>query len=96
MVSSKQKPVYTEPPAHAFLSIQRVSLTQTKPETGTFEQQSAYEPRTYTLEPSFQNYCDYFKCVAAKGEDYAPCNQFKRAYNALCPSTPPLSPFYYH
>ncbi|KAG6370468.1 COX6B, subunit VIb of cytochrome c oxidase [Boletus reticuloceps] len=35
---------------------------------------------------SFQNYTDYFKCVAAKGEDYAPCKQFKRAYNSLCPS----------
>ena len=36
---------------------------------------------------SFQNYTDYFKCIAAKGEDYAPCKQFKRAYNSLCPST---------
>lgn len=36
--------------------------------------------------PSFQNYTDYFKCIAAKGEDYAPCKQFKRAYNSLCPS----------
>ena len=35
---------------------------------------------------SFQNYTDYFKCIAAKGEDYAPCKQFKRAYNSLCPS----------
>ena len=35
---------------------------------------------------SFQNYTDYFKCVAAKGEDFVPCKQFKRAYNSLCPS----------
>ena len=35
---------------------------------------------------SFQNYTDYFKCIAAKGEDFAPCKQFKRAYNSLCPS----------
>ena len=35
---------------------------------------------------SFQNYTDYFKCVAAKGEDYQPCKLFKRAYNSLCPS----------
>ena len=35
---------------------------------------------------SFQNYTDYFKCVTAKGEDYPPCKQFKRAYNSLCPS----------
>lgn len=37
-------------------------------------------------EHSFQNYTDYFKCVTAKGEDFAPCKQFKRAYNSLCPS----------
>jgi len=36
---------------------------------------------------SFQNYTDYFKCIAAKGEDYGPCKQFKKAYNSLCPST---------
>ncbi|KAG5646094.1 Cytochrome c oxidase subunit 6B [Asterophora parasitica] len=35
---------------------------------------------------SFQNYTDYFKCVTAKGEDFAPCKQFKRAYNSLCPN----------
>ncbi|KAF9267648.1 cytochrome c oxidase subunit VIb [Marasmius fiardii PR-910] len=34
----------------------------------------------------FQSYCDYFKCVAAKGDDYAPCKQFKRAYHSLCPN----------
>ncbi|KAI1797487.1 cytochrome c oxidase subunit VIb [Ganoderma leucocontextum] len=34
----------------------------------------------------FQNYTDYFKCISAKGEDYAPCKQFKRAYNSLCPN----------
>jgi hypothetical protein len=35
---------------------------------------------------SYQNYTDYFKCIAAKGDDFAPCKQFKRAYNSLCPS----------
>ncbi|KAI0926402.1 Cytochrome c oxidase subunit 6B, variant 2 [Taiwanofungus camphoratus] len=35
---------------------------------------------------SFQNYTDYFKCIAAKGEEFAPCKQFKRAYNSLCPN----------
>ncbi|KAJ3203179.1 Cytochrome c oxidase subunit 6B [Entophlyctis luteolus] len=33
----------------------------------------------------WQNYVDYFKCVASKGEDYAPCNQFKSVYISLCP-----------
>ncbi|WWD06948.1 cytochrome c oxidase subunit 6B [Kwoniella europaea PYCC6329] len=29
---------------------------------------------------------DYHKCVNAKGEDFAPCQQFKKAYRALCPN----------
>ncbi|KAJ3262801.1 Cytochrome c oxidase subunit 6B [Chytriomyces hyalinus] len=33
----------------------------------------------------WQNYVDYFKCVANKGEDYAPCTQFKKVYTSLCP-----------
>jgi Cytochrome oxidase c subunit VIb len=43
--------------------------------------------------PSFQNYTDYFKCISAKGEDFAPCKQFKRAYHSLCPSTSSLNFF---
>ena len=39
-----------------------------------------------TLYHSFQNYTDYFRCIAAKGEDFAPCNQFKRVYHSICPS----------
>jgi len=34
----------------------------------------------------YQNYIDHHKCVNAKGEDFAPCKQFFRAYNALCPN----------
>lgn len=34
----------------------------------------------------FQNYVDYYKCINAKGEDFAPCKQFFRAYHALCPN----------
>ncbi|OCF32414.1 cytochrome c oxidase subunit 6b [Kwoniella heveanensis CBS 569] len=33
-----------------------------------------------------QNFVDYHKCVNAKGEDFAPCQQFKKAYRALCPN----------
>ncbi|KAK4689392.1 cytochrome c oxidase subunit 6b, partial [Tremellales sp. Uapishka_1] len=33
-----------------------------------------------------QNYVDYHKCVNAKGEEFAPCKQFKRAYQSLCPN----------
>ncbi|KAJ3414451.1 Cytochrome c oxidase subunit 6B [Chytridiales sp. JEL 0842] len=34
----------------------------------------------------WQNYVDYFKCVANKGEDFQPCQQFKFAYTSLCPT----------
>ncbi|WVQ63708.1 hypothetical protein V866_005060 [Kwoniella sp. B9012] len=34
----------------------------------------------------YQNFVDYHKCVNAKGEDFAPCQQFKKAYRALCPN----------
>ncbi|CAG7849102.1 SubName: Full=Probable COX12-cytochrome-c oxidase, subunit VIB {ECO:0000313/EMBL:CCA67044.1} [Serendipita indica DSM 11827] len=34
----------------------------------------------------FQSYIDYHKCINAKGEDFAPCKQFSRAYKSLCPN----------
>ncbi|CED83466.1 cytochrome c subunit vib [Phaffia rhodozyma] len=34
----------------------------------------------------WQNFVDYHKCINAKGEDYAPCKQFKRTYRSLCPN----------
>ncbi|KAI5121233.1 hypothetical protein M0805_007240 [Coniferiporia weirii] len=43
-------------------------------------------PNTNQSRHCFQNYTDYFKCITAKGEDFAPCKQFRRAYNSLCPS----------
>ncbi|KAF8199499.1 cytochrome c oxidase, subunit VIb [Pholiota molesta] len=43
-------------------------------------------PNTNQTRNCFQNYTDYFKCIAAKGEDFVPCKQFKRAYNSLCPN----------
>lgn len=33
----------------------------------------------------FQNYVDYFRCIKAKGEDFAPCKEFWSTYQALCP-----------
>ncbi|KAI9202370.1 cytochrome c oxidase, subunit VIb [Polychytrium aggregatum] len=33
----------------------------------------------------WQNYVDYHKCIRVKGEDYAPCQQFWRAYSTICP-----------
>ncbi|EUC57569.1 COX6B subunit VIb of cytochrome C oxidase [Rhizoctonia solani AG-3 Rhs1AP] len=34
----------------------------------------------------YQNYVDYYKCINARGEDFAPCKQFYRAYRSLCPN----------
>ncbi|RSH95111.1 Cytochrome c oxidase subunit 6B [Saitozyma podzolica] len=39
-----------------------------------------------SLQSLGQNYVDYHKCVNAKGEDFPPCQQFKRAYRSLCPN----------
>ncbi|KAJ3077941.1 Cytochrome c oxidase subunit 6B [Quaeritorhiza haematococci] len=43
-------------------------------------------PNTNQARNCWQNYVDYFKCVAAKGEEYQPCYQFKIAYRSLCPT----------
>ncbi|KIM26340.1 hypothetical protein M408DRAFT_16993 [Serendipita vermifera MAFF 305830] len=42
-------------------------------------------PNTNQTRHCFQSYIDYHKCVNAKGEDFAPCKQFFRAYKSLCP-----------
>ena len=34
----------------------------------------------------WQNYVDYHRCTRIKGEDYEPCEYFKRVYKSLCPS----------
>lgn len=43
-------------------------------------------PNTNQVRNCWQNYVDYFKCVEAKGEDFAPCQQFKATYKSLCPT----------
>ncbi|ESO83970.1 hypothetical protein LOTGIDRAFT_184016 [Lottia gigantea] len=32
-----------------------------------------------------QNYVDYNRCIDIKGEDYKPCEYFKRLYSETCP-----------
>merc|ERR1712142_138712 len=34
----------------------------------------------------WQNYVDYFRCQKIKGEDYTPCEYFKKVYTHLCPN----------
>ncbi|KAK9893664.1 hypothetical protein P389DRAFT_212815 [Cystobasidium minutum MCA 4210] len=43
-------------------------------------------PNTNQTKHCWQNYVDYFRCTAAKGEDFPPCKQFFRAYHSLCPN----------
>lgn len=42
-------------------------------------------PNTNQARNCWQNYVDYFRCVDSKGEDYEPCQQFKKVYQSLCP-----------
>ncbi|KAG8739762.1 Cytochrome c oxidase subunit 6B [Ceratobasidium sp. 414] len=43
-------------------------------------------PNTNQTKHCYQNYIDYYKCINAKGEEFAPCKQFYRAYHSLCPN----------
>ncbi|KAI8976133.1 cytochrome c oxidase, subunit VIb [Pilobolus umbonatus] len=43
-------------------------------------------PNTNQTKHCWQNYVDYFKCIDARGEDFAPCQQFNKAYRSLCPN----------
>ncbi|KAJ1885913.1 Cytochrome c oxidase subunit 6B [Kickxella alabastrina] len=54
-----------------------------KIETAPFD---ARFPNVNQTKRCWQNYYDYTKCVAAKGEEYAPCKQFFKAYVTLCPN----------
>lgn len=60
----------------------------------------AFDPATFKFEtPQFdprfpnqnqtkncaQNYVDYQKCIAIKGEDFEPCKIFWKTYTSLCP-----------
>lgn len=42
-------------------------------------------PQQNQTKHCYQSYLDYHKCVAAKGEDFAPCKIFWKTYNSLCP-----------
>ncbi|GAB1600849.1 cytochrome c oxidase subunit 6B1-like [Argonauta hians] len=33
----------------------------------------------------WQNYVDYHRCHKIKGEDYEPCDYFKRVFQSICP-----------
>ncbi|KAF9579816.1 Cytochrome c oxidase subunit 6B [Lunasporangiospora selenospora] len=43
-------------------------------------------PNTNQTKHCWQNYVDYFKCISARGEEFKPCQDFKAAYQQLCPN----------
>ncbi len=55
---------------------------QIKVETAKFD---ARFPNCNQTKNCWQNYVDYQKCVKQKGEDFAPCDFFKKTYKSLCP-----------
>ncbi|KAJ2724231.1 Cytochrome c oxidase subunit 6B [Coemansia sp. Benny D115] len=58
-------------------------MAEIKIETPQFD---ARFPNVNQTKRCWQNYYDYSKCVAAKGEDFAPCKQFFKTYKSLCPN----------
>ncbi|EDQ90083.1 uncharacterized protein MONBRDRAFT_16380 [Monosiga brevicollis MX1] len=42
-------------------------------------------PNQNQTKSCWQNYVDFHKCIALKGESYKPCGQFFKTYMSLCP-----------
>lgn len=42
-------------------------------------------PNTNQTKNCWQNYVDFHRCQKMKGEDYEPCEYFRRVYKSLCP-----------
>nr|XP_022902071.1 cytochrome c oxidase subunit 6B-like isoform X3 [Onthophagus taurus] len=43
-------------------------------------------PNTNQTRYCYQSYLDFHRCQKVKGQGYAPCNYFKKMYEALCPN----------
>ena len=43
-------------------------------------------PNTNQTKNCWQNYVDFQKCRRAKGDDYQPCEYFRKVYRSLCPN----------
>jgi len=42
-------------------------------------------PNTNQTKHCWQYYADYHKCINKRGEDYVPCQWFKKVYTSMCP-----------
>ncbi|KAI1317897.1 Cytochrome c oxidase subunit 6B [Mortierella claussenii] len=58
-------------------------MSDIKIETAPFD---ARFPNTNQSKHCWQAYGDYFKCIDARGEEFTPCNEFKKVYQRICPS----------
>ncbi|KAI8374760.1 cytochrome c oxidase, subunit VIb [Radiomyces spectabilis] len=44
-------------------------------------------PNSNQTKHCWQNYVDYYKCIGARGKDFAPCQQFWKAFHSICPNS---------
>ncbi|KAG0005320.1 Cytochrome c oxidase subunit 6B [Modicella reniformis] len=42
-------------------------------------------PNTNQSKHCWQAYSDYYKCIDARGQDFTPCQDFKKAFTSICP-----------
>lgn len=56
--------------------------SEIKLETAKFD---ARFPNTNQTKNCWTNFRDYHRCVRARGDDYQPCQWFKKTYTSLCP-----------
>jgi len=65
------------PPASAAIAMGEPELT-----TAPFDPRFPNQNQTKHCYVSF---LDYKRCVKLRGDDYAPCQYFKKVYTSLCP-----------
>ncbi|CAG0918745.1 unnamed protein product [Notodromas monacha] len=41
---------------------------------------------TRSQQHCYVSYVDYHRCIKIKGEDFEPCNYFKKVFTSLCPN----------
>ncbi|XP_047501318.1 cytochrome c oxidase subunit 6B2-like isoform X1 [Penaeus chinensis] len=56
---------------------------ETKMETAPFDPRFPNQNQTRYC---YQSFVDFNRCQKIKGEDYEPCEYFKKVYNSVCPN----------
>merc|ERR1711915_797361 len=54
-----------------------------KLETAPFDPRSPNQNQTKYC---YQSFVDFHRCQKIKGEEYEPCNYFKKVYTSICPN----------